>query len=180
MNPKANSFGLNNGYSVIWFSISYITGAYIGKYKNNFIEKKKLIAFPILLAIYVLSSLIRYKLMYYEVDSLKNKLMKKILIIFKQLFILKINSIPMILQSISLILIVMNINYNKYIGAIICFFGPLTFGIYLIYEHELIRARFIGNLFSKESNQLKKILVIRLVFLRSIYIFFLYAVLLII
>lgn len=113
MNPKANSFGLNNGYSIIWFSISYITGAYIGKYKNNYIEKKKLIAFPILLAIYVLSSLICYKLMYYEVESLKNKLMKKILIISKILFILKINSIPMILQSISIILIVMNINYNN-------------------------------------------------------------------
>ena len=172
MNQKANVFGLNNGYSIIWFNISYIIGAYIGKYKNNFIGKRKFISFPILLSIYVLSSLICYKLSYYEVDSVKNKIMKKILIRFKQLFILKINSIPMILQSLSIILFVMNINYNKYISAIICFFGPLTFGIYLIHEHELIRDRFIKNLFSKDSNQLKKILVIKLVFIRSIYIFF--------
>ena len=171
MNQK-DVFGLNNGYSIIWFIISYITGAYIGKYKNNYIEKKKFISFPILVVIYVLSSLICYKMIYYEVDSLKNNLMKKILLIFKKLFILKINSIPMILQSISIIFLVMNINYNKYIGAIICFFGPLTFGIYLIHEHELIRERFIKNLFSKDSNQLSKFLVIKLVFIRSIYIFF--------
>jgi hypothetical protein len=172
MKKNRNAFGLNNGYSIIWFNISYITGAYIGKYKNNYIGKRKLISFPILLSIYVLSSLICYKLIYYEVDSLKNKLMKKILIKFKQLFILRINSIPMILQSLSIILLVINIKYNKYLSAIICFFGPLTFGIYLIHEHELIRRRIIKNLFSKYSKQLTKILVIKLVFIRSIYIFF--------
>lgn len=172
MNQNENVFGLNSGYSIIWLYISYITGAYIGKYKNDFIWKRKYILFPILLSIYVLSSLICYKLSYYDVDSLKNKLMKKIITKFKQLFTLKINSIPMILQSLSIILLLMNIKYNKYISAIICFFGPLTFGIYLIHEHELIRDRFINNLFSKDSNQLKKISVIKLVFIRSIYIFF--------
>ncbi len=58
----------------------------------------------------------------------------------------------MILQSISIILIAMSINYNKYISKIICFFGPLTFGVYLIHEQSLVRGKFIRNLFSRDSN----------------------------
>lgn len=159
-NVEGNIFGLNSGYSVIWFIISYITGAFIGKYKYNYIEKKKFITFPILVMIFIFSTFICYILQYYKIPILKN------------IFTMRINSFPMILQSISIILLVININYNKYIGRIICFFGPLTFGIYLIHEHELIKGTFIRNIFSKESNQLKKYLVVKLVFLRSIYIFF--------
>ncbi len=75
-NKDAKVFGLFKGYSVIWFIISYITGAYIGKYKNNYnyIRKRKYIAFPILLAIYILSSITCYKLKYYQIKFLKNNI----------------------------------------------------------------------------------------------------------
>ena len=158
-NVNGNSFGLGKGYSVISFIISFISGAYIGKYRFNYIEKNKFIAFPILVIIFIFSTYICYILKYHKINILNN------------IFIMRINSLPMILQSISIILLAMNINYNKYIGRVVCFFGPLTFGIYLIHDNELIRRTFIRNLFSKESNQLKNYVVVKLVFLRSIYIF---------
>ena len=43
------------------------------------------------------------------------------------------------------------IKYNKYLAKIISFIGPLTFGVYLIHEHTLIRAHIIRNLFAKDS-----------------------------
>ena len=170
-NPEYNVFGLNNGYSILWLIISFITGAYIEKYKIYYIKERKFINCLIFLTIYIFSCCICYKFQYYEIKSLKITLTEKIIKIIKNLFIMRINSIPMILQSISIISLVMNIRYNKYIGRFICFFGPLTFGIYIIHEHEIIREKFIKNLFARDSNQLKKIIIVKLLFIRSIYIF---------
>ena len=167
-----NVFGLNDGYSFIWLIISYFTGAFIGKYKNNYIEKKKFIAFPILIIIFIFSTIACFRLKYYQTEKLKDSNFKKIIIILKNLFKMRINSVPMILQSISLVLLVMNIPYNKYIGKIICFFGPLTFGIYLIHDNELIRGIIIRNLFAKESSKLSQYMVVKLVIYKSIFIFF--------
>ena len=77
----------------------------------------------------------------------------------------------MILQSISVTVFCLQISYNKFIGKIICFLGPLTFGVYLIHEHPLVRANFIRNLFSQYSQNLAIKKVIYLVFKKSILIF---------
>ena len=172
INKDTQVFGLYGGYSVMGLIISYIIGAYIGKYKNNYIREKKYIYIPILLTLYILSSFTCYKMRFYQMNSLNNNIIKKIIITLKKIFVMRINSIPMNLQSISIILIAMNINYNKYISKIICFFGPLTFGVYLIHEQELVKRIFMPNLFSRDSKQLKKIIVVKLVILRSIYLFF--------
>jgi surface polysaccharide O-acyltransferase-like enzyme len=171
MNKKHDVFGIKRGYSIIWFSVSFITGAYIGKYKNN-IGIKKIVKWPLLITIYIFSSIICYEMYYYQINSIDNTFLIKIIKILKKIFVMRLNSIPMILQSLSIILLLKDISYNKYISKIICFFGPLTFGIYLLHEHELIKRKFIRNLFSRDSNNLKKILVVKLVFIRSIYIFF--------
>lgn len=59
----------------------------------------------------------------------------KLMIYLKQIFVQRISSLPMILQSISVLLFLTQIKYNKYLAKIITFIGPLTFGIYLIHEH---------------------------------------------
>jgi len=72
----------------------------------------------------------------------------------KKNFCYENSAFPMILQSIALILLITNISYNKYIAKIITFIGPLTFGVYLIHDHTIIRAKFIGNLLNNYSSNL--------------------------
>ena len=74
----------------------------------------------------------------------------------------------MILQSISVLLFFTQIKYNKYLAKIIIFIGPLTFGVYLIHEHPLIRSHIIRNLFSKDSNNLSLNSVVKLILLRDL------------
>lgn len=77
INPVVDLFNLDRGYSINWFAISYITGAYIGKYENNYIGKRKFIFYLILLSIYIFSSFICYKIYYYEINSINNNSKKK-------------------------------------------------------------------------------------------------------
>ena len=102
---------------------------------------------------YIFSSFLCCKLFYYK-ENEGNILKLKLLLILKRIFVPRINSLPMILQSISITLFCLQINYNKYLGKIITFLGPLSFGVYLVHEHPLVRSYFIGNLFSKDSNNL--------------------------
>lgn len=77
----------------------------------------------------------------------------------------------MMIQSISLILIFTQINYNKYISKIITFFGPLTLGVYLIHCHEYIFTNIVFKLFQNYNNFLAFKTIIYLVILKSIGIF---------
>ena len=77
----------------------------------------------------------------------------------------------MIFQSISVLLLLTQININNYLAKIITFIGPLTFGVYLIHEHTLIRAFIISNLFKRDSNNLPLHSIVMLVLLRSLKVF---------
>ena len=74
----------------------------------------------------------------------------------------------MIFQSISVLLFLTQINYNNYLAKIITFIGPLTFGVYLIHEHTLIRKFIVSNLFARDSNNLPLHSIVLLVLLRSL------------
>lgn len=101
-----------------------------------------------------------------------NKFKMKIVILLKQVFVQRISSIPMIFQTLSITLFFIQIKYNKYLAKVITFFGPLTFGIYLIHNHNLIKCNVIGNLFKNESTNLSlNINIIKLLFLRALIIF---------
>ena len=78
----------------------------------------------------------------------------------------------MVSQSISLTLFFSLLKYNKNLSKVINFFGPLTFGVYLIHEHDLIRKYIIGNLFLKDSFTLSKSSIILLLFVKVVSIFF--------
>jgi len=77
----------------------------------------------------------------------------------------------MILQSITLMLFITNISYNKYIAKIITFIGPLTFGVYLIHENSIIRAKFIRNILNNYSRNLPFNKVVEIIFIATLKIF---------
>ena len=95
----------------------------------------------------------------------------KIIIFLKSIFITRVDSFTMILQSLSIMLFLTIINYNKYISKIITFIGPLTFGIFLIHENEMLRKIIITNIFESYSVQLPFNSVIQIILLRALKIF---------
>ena len=159
-------FSQNSGLSPFSLLIFYIFGAYISKYifyQKNQIIYKIIICF-ICLFIFITISLITYWI------NIK-KLFPKINPNIKNLFQIRVNSVPMLLQVFSFIIFVAQINFNKYISKIITFIGPLVFDIYLIHENPFIRIIFIKKYFTQYSNRLKLFYVCILIFKGALYIF---------
>ena len=174
LNPTFDTFKMGRGYSVLFLLIVYIAGTYIGKYKKKLIGFKKIIFCLISIIVYISSSLLCYYLSIYQLNrkiNCINKYKMKIVILLKQLFGMRISSIPMIFQTFSITLFFIQIKYNKYLTKVITFFGPLTFGIYLIHNHNLIKHNIIGNLFKNESTNLSLNIIIKLMILRALIIF---------
>ncbi len=172
MNPKRDPFIMNNGYSVVWFLICFIMGAYFGKFKHNYHGFKKFIFCIVLLNVFYFSNYFCINISLYPMKEVNGYYKIKLMIYLKQIFVNRISSIPMIIQSISFLLFLTQIKFNnKYLTKIITFIGPLTFGIYLIHEHNFIRSFIIRNLFTKDSNNLPLHSVIKLILLRSLKIF---------
>ena len=137
MNPKKDPFRMTNGYSSKWLLICFLAGAYLGKFKQNYYGIKKNILFLVCIFIFYY--------LYYKT---------KVMIFLKLLFVLRINSVPMIFESFSVLIFFTHIKYNKYLAKIITFIAPLTFGIYLIHYHPKVKATILKNLFLKDSNNL--------------------------
>ena len=83
---------------------------------------------------------------------------------------MRVNSFAMILQPLSIMLFLTIINHNKYIAKKLLH-GPLTFGIFLIHENNMIRKIMISNIFENYSSQLPLNSVIRIILLRALKIF---------
>ena len=73
-----------------------------------------------------------------------------------------------IIQSISVCLFFLIIPYNKYIGKVICFFGPLAFGIYLIHDNNIIRENFVRKLFIYESRNISFNSVLNIILMKAL------------
>ena len=171
MNPKGDPFVMNKGRSSVWLLICFLIGAYFGKFKLNYHGFKKYVFLILYLNVFYFSTYFCYKIKLYPIQKL-NRYYKTLLMTYlKQIFIQRISSVPMILQSNSILLFLTQIKYNKYLAKIITFIGPLTFGVYLIHEHSLIRGIFIRNLFLKDSNNLPLHSVVNLILLRALKIF---------
>ena len=171
MNPRGDPFRMGSGYSSIWLLICFLMGAYFGKFKYNYHGFKKFIFFVLYLNIFYYSTYFCYNISFYPMQNVSGYYKTKLMIYLKQIFVQRISSLPMILQSISVLLFLTQIKYNKYLAKIITFIGPLTFGIYLIHEHPLIRASIIRNLFTKDPINLPLLSVFKLILLRALKIF---------
>jgi len=129
-------------------SMYFILGAYIGKYNLKYTKNKSIFYYLYYLfwtIIFFSSSYITYYLFYYEGNN-------KWKLIFKKIFHTVSNSFAMVLQSISIILILLKIKYNKNIAKIISFFGPLSFSAYLIHNHQDIRPLLFPSIFRNISS----------------------------
>ena len=169
--PGKDPFKMDRGYTIIWFLCLFLTGAYIGKYRTNYSGIKKFIYCFICLFIYGFVTFLYNKIINNELNFREGYLRKKIIIILKNLLNININSILKVAQSISIILFVLQINFNKYLAKIISFCGPLNFGVYLIHIHTIVDDNIIRNIFEKYSNNLSLISTIILVLKKDIIIY---------
>ena len=171
MNLQDDIFMTNKGFSVLWLLIFYITGAYFGKYKIKILENKKFYFFLISFLIYIFTSILFYSISNCEINDLNLDIKHKIIIILKNLFTENYDSNLKVIQSISIILCLLQINYNKYLGQIISSIGTLTFGVYLLHDNSCIREDILNNLFNNEKNNINLFSVYRLFITKSLLIF---------
>ena len=175
-NPNIEIFRLHGGNSVTWFLIYYITGAYFGKYKKDMHWIKIILYRFLYIFIFYYSSYLCINLPRYPTNNYNPTFKDKFIIFLKSIFTIRINSIGMILQSSSLILFLTTIEYNKYIAKFITFIGPLTYGIYLSHNHNIIKPTIIDKLFDKEPYNLTLNTVKKLILLKALKIFVICAI----
>jgi len=176
MNLRNDIFNTNKGFSVLWLMIFYITGAYFGKYKIKYFGTIKIYIFFINFFIYMFTSIIYYNIYNYNMKSLTGRIRQKIIFKLKQLFTENYDSNLKVIQSISIILVLLQINYSIYLGKIISFIGTLTFGIYLIHSNICIANDILKDLFDNEQNNLSILSVYRLFINKGLLIFIICAI----
>lgn len=76
-----------------------------------------------------------------------------------------------VIQSITITLLCLEIHFNKYITKIICFFGPLVFGVYLIHMHNLIKRNIVIPTFNHYPAELNLNSIMRIVLIKSFKLF---------
>jgi len=170
-NPNEDVFDMKLGFSLIWLLTFYITGAYIGKHIIIFSGVKKYIFCLICLLLYLFLNYLFF-FVHNNTLNLENKFYKrKIMIFLKQILTERYDSILKVIQSICICLFFLQINYNKYIKKIICFSGPLVFGIYLIHNNHLVKRNIIKYSFDNEPENISLYSAIALILLKSLKIF---------
>ena len=171
MNPNIDIFLTKKGYSVLWFMIFYITGAYFGKYKTKISENNQIYYSLISFLIYIFTCILYYSIYNFKINSLNADIKQKIIIILKNLLTENYDSNLKVIQSISIILFLLQINYNKYLGQIISSIGTHTFGVYLIHDNSYIREDILNNLFNNENNNISLFSVYKLFIIKGLLIF---------
>lgn len=134
---NTDALNIKYGYHVLWLMILYLIGAYI---KNNNLNLKyqKIKWFLCYVLIVLFAFLTKY---YCHLFSNFNTIKKY------ESFIIQYNSPLILLSSLALFMYFVNLKLDNK-GVIISFFSKLTFAIYIIHEHNLIRNKFIINHFS--------------------------------
>lgn len=153
-NPKKDVFHLKDGYTVLWLLILYLTGAYIGKYDITYSGFKKYFYCFMCLFIFTFISYTYYKLYFDELYLGDGYYQKEIVSKLKIMLNERFDSSLFVVQAIAACLFFKQIHYNKYIAKIICFLGPLAFGIYLIHIHPIMLTNFIHHIYDKEPGNL--------------------------
>ena len=129
-------YSFSNGFSFIWLIILYLYGSYFGKFKKV-VKKYKLFYYILNLLLLILFPILRTKIILYK---------------YKKYNIFNMNVDYTAPSSVIIAIILINIFSdfnieNKYIVKIISFFAPLTFGVYLLHNHVLVRDNIIRNYF---------------------------------
>ena len=148
---------LHGGYSYVSFIVLYVTAAYLRKYPP---KKRCWLGWYFLLsAVTALSRILMTVLYYrYRFDSGYLK-------VFMQY-----NSLPVVAASVCLFLFFLNLDIKGRVPrALIGFFAPLTFGVYIIHEHRDLREPLWGLLKPWESARSPKIFLILIAVVLSLF-----------
>ena len=129
--PYSEPFEVSQGYSLVWFIIVYMIGAFIKK--TSLVEKFKhpfslfLIFVTITFLIWVILSLLAKKFAFIEENKLIN-------------YYFRYNSFPILFGAIFLFITFARIKIkNKFFSKIILFVSPLVLGVYLIHDNAFFR-----------------------------------------
>ena len=170
-NPYLDVFNMKSGNSMIWFLTYYLLGAYVGKYSVENKNIKSCVSCFNCILIYLLSSYL-YIIIYIYPFNFGNgffqNLFKNIL---RKMLTRRFDSFLKIAQSSASCLFFLQIKYKEKITKIICFLGPLVFGIYLIHNHPLVIENILRHIFDKAQKNLKIQSIIIVLLLKSIKIF---------
>lgn len=156
-----NPYGLSSGYSMIWLSLMYLTGAYISKY--GIAEKAKKSTGWLLFAGSVIATwLSKIAIRYATIKILGSPK-------FENSFISYISP-TIVLASIGIFIACSKITFPKSIEKIIKLCSPAALGVYLIHVQKYIWVYIIKGFsadFAKEST----IVMVGLIFLSAIIIY---------
>lgn len=130
----ADPFAMNNGYSVIWFIVLYMTGACIKQFNWERNIKSKH-AF----CVYALCVLVSWgvKIVGDWYAHMMGKAIQSSGILISYI------SPTILLSAIALFLVFCNLDLSKPIQKFVGIFSPATFGVYLIHTHECIGVHLI-------------------------------------
>jgi len=166
-NPREDIFILSVGSSIPWFLAFYLTGAYIAKYRIDYTGIKRYIYCFICLLIFYVDSVLYYKALvnelYFKIGNFKIELP----IVFKRIINGRYDSLVKVIQSISVCLFCLQIPYNKYIAKVICFVGPLAFGVYLFHMHNLVKRNVVMHAFDNQPADLSFNSILSIIFIKS-------------
>ena len=130
---------LHGGYSYMSFIVLYVTAAYLRKYPP---KKRRWLGWYFLLSAVTALSRILMTVLYY-----RYRFGSEYLKVFMQY-----NSLPVVAASVCLFLFFLDLKIDGRVPrALIGFFAPLTFGVYLIHEHRELREVYWNRLKPWES-----------------------------
>ena len=119
---------LHGGYSYTSFIVLYVTAAYLRKYPP---KKRRWLLWYFVLSAVTAGSRILMTVLYYRF-----KFSSDYLKVFMQY-----NSVTVVAASVCFFLFFLNLNIKgRFPRALISFFAPLTFGVYIIHEHRDLRS----------------------------------------
>jgi hypothetical protein len=136
-NSKSDYFQICRGVSTIWLLCLYIMGVYIGKFNIIYSGIKRFIICFIYLFLFLYLCYIYNQYSDYTIIVFNVNYKTKIRNFIKRLMTYDLNSVIKVLQAFLITRFFLQLKYNKFLSKFIIFFGPLTFGVYLIHFNKV-------------------------------------------
>jgi surface polysaccharide O-acyltransferase-like enzyme len=139
--PQQDVFYMGDGYSVFWLTLMYLLGACIKKLNLVSHSKKKkyfILYFFCILITWSSKILVeKFPISGFTLDSS---------------FLIHYTSPFIVLAAMSLLLIFGSMNFSEFVKKMIMLISPLSFGIYLLHDHPLVRSYVMTDRFAFITN----------------------------
>ena len=171
INNKVDVFKICGGISTIWLLCLYIIGAYIGKFNLDYKGIKRYIICLNYLLIFLFLCFIYNKFSDSTISYNNEGFQTKFRDFIEKLMSNNLNSVIKTAQAILITLFFLQLKYNDYLSKIITFFGPLSFGVYLIHINHNVIINYLGNILKRGPNNLAAGEVMQYLIFKSIILF---------